>query len=226
MKKASQRNREGSKLPILNFEIETSLHREGFYNIAGLDEAGRGCLAGPVVAAAVIMPSGFQLSDGHLRKVNDSKLLKPEIRAILAREIHKNALAVGVGIVEAEVIDDIGIVNATKKAMIEAVVKLNPKPDYLLIDYLTIPELFIQQKGIVRGDRCCFSIAAASIIAKVTRDNLMISLADKYPQYHFDRHKGYATATHYKSLAEFGACELHRRSFEPVRQVLLQKFEK
>ncbi len=180
----------------------------GFYRIAGIDEAGRGPLAGPVVAAAVILPPGCLITG-----VNDSKKLSPKQRDILFEKIISSAIAISTGIVGEKEIDSINILNATKKAMAEAVRKLDPKPDYLLIDAVRLENVPVIQENIIKGDSLSISIAAASIIAKVTRDRIMDEYEEEFPQYGFSRHKGYGTPEHIKALAEYGLCPIHRISF-------------
>ena len=196
---------------------ENSLRKQGYKYIAGIDEAGRGALMGPVVAAAVIMPQRVR---GEWRsRVRDSKQVQAPERETLYENITAAALAWGVGIISNVVIDDIGIARAGRLAMAEAVKQLHPRPDYLIIDFFTVPEISIPHHGITHGDGLCFSIACASIIAKVTRDRLVIAQEEEYPQYRFSAHKGYGTAEHLASLEKYGPCPLHRRSYEPVRNI-------
>ena len=176
--------------------------------ICGIDEAGRGPLAGPVVAGAVILPK-----DEQILYVNDSKKLSEKKRELLYDEITERALAVGVGIVGPERIDEINILQATYEAMCQAVSGLGVVPDLLLNDAVTIPELAIPQVPIIKGDAKSVSIAAASILAKVTRDHLMEEYDRQFPQYGFAKHKGYGTAAHVAAIREFGPCPIHRRSF-------------
>ena len=185
--------------------------------MAGLDEAGRGASAGPVVAAAVVVPpnSGLVLP-ALLGQVDDSKRLSPAVRERLEPEIRKCALSVGVGSVPADEIDRIGIVPATRLAMLQALAALTVQPAHLLLDYLTLPDVRLPQWGIPHGDAICFSIAAASIIAKVTRDRWMVGQELVYPGYGFARHKGYGTAVHQAALGRLGPCLIHRRTFRPV----------
>lgn len=190
--------------------------------IAGVDEAGRGALAGPVVAAAVILPLDMPDIMQVLAQVDDSKQLTPEVRAELYELIMQNVLAYGVGACPAQVIDDIGILPATKRAMATAVSQLTPAAEYLLIDGLVrLQNLSTPQQSIVRGDATSLSIAAASILAKVTRDRHMVTLDASYPQYGFARHKGYGTRFHCDALDKFGPCLEHRHSFSPIRKPLL-----
>lgn len=192
-------------------QYERLLHSYGYRMVAGVDEAGRGPLAGPVVAAAVILPKSVRL-DG----LRDSKCLSPKKRAQLYSAIYCTASAIGVGIVDHEVIDEINILNATRHAMQQAVSSLRPFPDYLLIDALNLPALSFPQSGVIHGDRLSFSIAAASVIAKVTRDRIMEDYHEAYPDYRFDMHKGYGTSEHLEYLRIHGPCPIHRRSFRGV----------
>lgn len=176
--------------------------------VCGIDEAGRGPLAGPVVAGAVILPK-----DDNLLYLNDSKKLSEKMRNLLYDEIYEKAIAVGVGIVSQEVIDEINILNATYLAMREAIAKLTVTPDVLLNDAVTIPDVEILQVPIIKGDQKSVSIAAASIVAKVTRDRLMTELSKEYPEYGFEKHKGYGTKAHYDAIRKNGLCELHRKTF-------------
>ncbi len=203
--------------------LETSVWQEiNSPLIAGLDEAGRGALAGPVVAAAVILPLTRPDQLALLNKVNDSKQLTARTREKLYQLIVAQAVAWGVGIVAAEVIDRIGILPATREAMRTAVSQLAPAPDYLLIDgRIRLRNLPTPQQAIIRGDSLSLSIAAASIIAKVTRDQIMTELDKNYPQYGFARHKGYGTAHHLATLAQHGPSPVHRLSFAPLRNTLL-----
>lgn len=181
---------------------------EGHRYIAGIDEAGRGPLAGPVVAAAVIFPPNYTNP-----RINDSKKLTAHQREKLYEVIRDDALAVGMGVMEADVIDRVNILQATFLAMREAVYDLSLPPDFLLIDGLHQLVLEIPQKALVKGDTLSVSIAAASIIAKVSRDRIMEIYHRKYPQYNFARNKGYATAEHRRAIEEYGLCKIHRKSF-------------
>lgn len=176
--------------------------------LCGIDEAGRGPLAGPVVAAAVILPENVLFSG-----LNDSKKVSETVRERLYDEITEAALAWGVGVVSAERIDEINILEATREAMCQAVEAMGLRPDYILIDAVEIKGLAIPHRGIVKGDEICLSIAAASIIAKVTRDRIMTALGKEYPAYGFEIHKGYGTARHYEALSAEGMTAEHRRSF-------------
>ena len=188
---------------------ENALRRLGFARIAGVDEAGRGCLAGPVVAAAVV------LSSRRLVGLRDSKLLTAAARERLYDRIVDSCLAWGVGVRGPEEVDRINVHQASLAAMRDALVGLAPLPDFVLVDAFRVPALFIPQRGVVGGDRLCACIAAASIIAKVTRDRLMAHLHQVDPRYGFDRHKGYATREHLAALARHGYSPAHRRTFRP-----------
>jgi ribonuclease HII len=199
---------------------EMALYTEGYRHIAGLDEAGRGSWAGPVVAGAVILPIGQADLSQRLEGVRDSKQLTPRQRERLYGAIRSAALAVGVGIVPPDIIDELGIVPATRQAMDLALVQLDLLPDFLLIDFLNLTGLSVPQKGITGGDALSLSIAAASIVAKVTRDRWMIQLDAQYPGYGFARHKGYGTRQHRESLARLGPSPVHRLSFAPMKLML------
>ena len=176
--------------------------------VAGIDEAGRGPLAGPVVAAAVILPK-----DIFLPFLNDSKKVTEKRRDVLFDQIKQEAIAYGIGIASNALIDEINILQATYEAMREAISKLNKTPDILLVDAVNIPDINIKQVGIVKGDAKSVNIAAASILAKVTRDRLMLEYDKIYPEYGFASNKGYGTAKHIEALKAYGACDIHRRSF-------------
>lgn len=193
---------------------EMALRTQGYHLIAGLDEAGRGSWAGPVVAGAVILPLDSPSLAENLKGVRDSKKLTPRQRDRLYEVIRDTALTMEVGIVSAAMIDKKGIVPATRQAMREAIAQLSPAPDFLLIDFLALPSLAIPQKSIVKGDASSFSIAAASIVAKVSRDRLMVKLDGKYPGYGFARHKGYGTPQHRAALRRLGPSPIHRLSFK------------
>ncbi len=196
-------------------EFEQEARRCGYRHIAGVDEAGRGPLAGPVVAAAVILPFSCRLPG-----VNDSKQLTQSDRQALFAIIFEKAVAIGVGSADACEIDSINILEATRLAMRRAIAGLDPPPDYLLLDALTLPGVPVPSRPIIKGDALSVSIAAASIIAKVTRDRLMARYHRTYPQYNFLSHKGYCTEEHLQRLADHGPCAIHRRTFEPVRHTL------
>ena len=198
-----------------SFAEESLLAEQGYRYIAGLDEVGRGALAGPVVAAAVILP--HQIDAPWLSRVKDSKQLGLATRELLFHHIHEVAIAVGIGVISHEVVDTQGIVKATRLAMKLSVDQLSPPAEALLIDYMLLPEVKLPQKGVVDGDRLCFSIACASIMAKVTRDRLMVDLDRNYPGYKLAQHKGYGTSEHLACLGRLGPSPIHRRSFKPVR---------
>jgi ribonuclease HII len=209
--------------PGLKFTEEKLCEKRGYTVIAGIDEVGRGCLAGPVVAAAVVM--SLNKRPVWYKQVRDSKLLTPEQREFLSPRIHKSAVSIGIGAVDSMVIDRLGMTRAVHLAMRTAVSQLSPQPGYILIDYLTIPEFTLPQKGVSNGDTNCFSIACASIVAKVFRDHLMVELDEKYPGYGLARHKGYCTAEHVACLRELGPSPIHRRLFRPVRNLAQLAFE-
>jgi ribonuclease HII len=188
--------------------FENSAGRRGYRVIAGIDEAGRGPLAGPVVAAAVVMPQRYRHSE-----INDSKKLSVNKRERLYEVIQQDAISIGVGLSEVQVIDSLNILRATLLAMKEAVCALSAKPDYLLIDGLNGIDLDIPQESVVRGDSLSVSIAAASIIAKVSRDRLMDMYHRQFPGYNFLHNKGYGTREHREAIVKYGRCKLHRRSF-------------
>ncbi len=190
----------------------------GVLAVAGVDEAGRGALAGPVVAAAVVLPLADETVAARLQGVRDSKLLSAAARENLYQVIIDNATAVGVGFGSAEWIDQQGILSATRRAMTEAVGRLWPPPEAVLVDGpLPLVGLPLPQRPLVRGDSLSLSIAAASILAKVSRDRWMIALGERYPAYGFAQHKGYGTRQHLTALARLGPCPEHRRSFAPLR---------
>lgn len=206
---------EEKRLEKLNAEKERmygmfSYEREygSFSHICGIDEVGRGPFAGPVVAAAVILPK-----DCDILYLNDSKKVSAKKREALYDEIYEKAVAVGIGMVSEKVIDEINILNATYEAMRMAVLKLSVAPDLLLNDAVTIPGIDAQQVPIIKGDAKSASIAAASIVAKVTRDRMMEEYDHIYPQYQFAKNKGYGTKAHIEAIKEFGICDLHRKTF-------------
>ena len=203
------------------FDLETMLRRQGFPLVAGVDEAGRGPLAGPIVAAAVILPvlSHDECSPpSWIAQVDDSKKLTPNQRHRAFQQIQANCVAVGMGMASPGEIDSAGIAEANRWAMLRAVDSLPVKPSYLLIDFVNLPRCGIPFHSLVRGDSLCYSIAAASIVAKVTRDRLMEEADATYPGYEFSRHKGYGTAQHMGLLALRGPSPIHRRSFSPLRE--------
>jgi len=195
---------------------ENGLNAIGYRLIAGVDEAGRGALAGPVVAAAVILPPSPDFP--WLKSVRDSKEVPPAKREYLFDLIKQESVAVSVGIIAPQTIDVIGILNATRIAMCHAIEQLACPPDFLLIDFLRLPQLRISQKPIVHGDKLCLSIACASIIAKVTRDRVMVELDQIHPGYGLANHKGYGTRHHVYCLHQHGPSPIHRHSFAPVRE--------
>jgi ribonuclease HII len=200
-----------------SFIEEEQLVAKGYRLIAGVDEAGRGALAGPVVAAAVILPGSVDAA--QLDGVKDSKLISPAKRERLYYHIREIAVSVGVGMAPHSLVDSLGIIRATRIAMKQAIEQLSPYPESLLIDYMRLPELKLPQKGITHGDNLCFSIACASIIAKVARDRIMVELDRDYPGYGMAQHKGYGTRQHVACLLRLGACPIHRRSFRPVMEI-------
>lgn len=188
--------------------FERDARGRGFQRVAGIDEAGRGPLAGPVIAAAVILPPDYEDPE-----INDSKTLTPRKRERLCEVIQRDAVAIGIGVVEAPVIDAINILQAALAAMKEAVACLVPYPDYLLVDGLYGISLTIPQKTIVRGDGQSISIASASIVAKVSRDRIMEMYHGQFPQYNFRMNKGYGTREHREAIAKYGRCKIHRSTF-------------
>lgn len=201
-----------------SFAEESMLLARGYVRVAGVDEAGRGPLAGPVVAAAVVLAQGIETP--WFSEVRDSKELTASVRDVLYDCIRGAALGVGVGQAESGEIDAVGIAPATRLAMRRAIEQLRPAPDWLLIDYVSVPEVKLPQTAITRGDSLCTSIACASIVAKVIRDRLMKDIDRRYPGYGFVQHKGYGTPEHLLRLQQLGPCPVHRRSFQPVRGML------
>lgn len=193
--------------------FEAEVRARGFRVIAGLDEAGRGPLAGPVVAAAVVLPPR-----GGLKGIDDSKKLSAGQREEIFSLLQAKARALGIGMVEAREIDRLNILRASLKAMELAVENLSVSPDFLLIDGIHPLNLPLSQRTIPKGDQRCLSIAAASIVAKVTRDRLMIAYHDEYPEYNFARHKGYGTKEHLEAIRKHGCCPIHRQSFKSIYQ--------
>jgi len=204
------------RCPTLN--RERRLLRRGFFQVAGLDEAGRGAWAGPLSAGAVILPIRLPALRAILHNVRDSKQMTPRQRMLAAEKIRSVAVAWAVGSASAEEVDRIGPLRATRLAMIRAIAGLQTVPDHLLIDYLTLPESTLPQTAVTHGDALSLSIAAASVIAKTWRDEHMTALERLYPGYGFARHKGYGTGGHAEMLARLGACPEHRRSYAPVRR--------
>lgn len=200
--------------------IERRLRNSGYRLIAGVDEAGRGCIAGPVVAAAAIMPEKPRVAH-----VTDSKLLTPDQREEIAAEIRRRALAWAIGVVPADAIDATDILRATHTAMRKALRQLEPPPDFIVVDGRPVPDLPAPCEAIVGGDRLCYCIAAASILAKVHRDDMMIHMETLYPGYDLAKHKGYATAAHREAIAKLGPCTIHRMSFEPLKSLSQQRLD-
>ena len=191
---------------MVDYSIENEYREKGFDIICGVDEAGRGPLAGPVYAAAVILPS-----DCVIEGLNDSKKLTEKKREALFDEIKEKALAYGIASADEKEIDEINILNATFLAMKRAIDSLSVRPDLALIDGNQKPHTDIEEVMVIKGD--AMSIAAASVLAKVSRDRFMLEMAEKYPQYEFARHKGYGTKLHYEKIAQYGVCDIHRRTF-------------
>ncbi len=196
-------------------KIEEELWRRGFEYIAGVDEVGRGAIAGPVLAAAVILPKNF--SPSWIKDIKDSKLIKESKREYLSYCIKKNAVSFAIGIVDPRYIDEFGIVDATRRAMLTAIKNLSRRPDFVLIDFMILPGLDIPSRSIVKGERESITIASASIIAKTERDRILREMEDVYPGYNFARNKGYGTREHMNAIKKLGPCEIHRRSFRPVK---------
>jgi ribonuclease HII len=199
------------------YEIENRLYQLGAKTICGVDEAGRGPLAGPVVAAAVILKR-----DAHFKYVNDSKMLNEKTRLLALEEIKKHALAIGIGISSVEEIDQINIYRAAREAMHSAIKQLKIRPDYVLIDAMPM-ELDIPHESIIKGDQKSISIAAASIIAKTTRDAYMVEMDALFPLYGFKNHKGYGTQEHLDALSTYGVLPIHRKSYKPIKMLLEKK---
>ena len=197
--------------PSAPYRYEAQAWRTGVTLVAGVDEAGRGPLAGPVVAAAVIIAP-----DRRIKGLADSKVLTPEQREALFHVISERAVAVGVGIVDHETIDRVNILQATRLAMAEALAHLTLRPDLVITDFVALRDLACPQRNLVDGDARCATVAAASIVAKVTRDRLMVEADQRFPEYGFARHKGYATPEHLAALDRWGPCPLHRRTFAGV----------
>jgi ribonuclease HII len=199
--------------------IENKLYKEGVKTIAGVDEAGRGPLAGPVVAAAVILKK-----DATFKYVNDSKLLSEKQRNLALEEIKANAIAISIGIASVEEIDLINIYRASREAMLSAIKNLKIKPDYVLIDAMPM-ELDQPHESIIKGDQKSVSIAAASIVAKTTRDRYMMEMDALFPKYGFKNHKGYGTAEHLEAISQYGILPIHRKSYRPIKEMLMKKID-
>lgn len=210
---SSQMNEhEWDRLQILTL-FEEEAYCNGFQYVVGIDEAGRGPLAGPVTAAACYIPKGIYLSG-----IDDSKKLTAKMRDLLFEEIVSDPRIIyAIGIIEAEIVDQINIYQATIQAMLQAINNLQVQPDYLLVDGLQLPHPSVSCQKIIKGDAKSQSIAAASVLAKVTRDRLMLSYHEQWPQYGFEKHKGYGTAKHLEALEQFGPCPIHRYTFEPIK---------
>ena len=210
------------------FVIEREHYARDVRGLAGVDEAGRGPLAGPVVAAAVVLPEDWA-QDGvpeSLKRLNDSKQLRESVREELYEAIQTNAVIVSaIAVVDAPVIDEINILQATHRAMNEALAGLEPPAKHALVDGRPVPSLSLPQTAIVKGDAKSFSIAAASILAKVTRDRLMVQYDEQFPGYGFAGHKGYGTKAHLLAIEELGACPLHRMSFAPLKKTQPELFD-
>ena len=204
---------EGERVNAM-FRFERELWAGGVSRVAGVDEVGIGPMAGPVVAAAVVFEQGVAIPG-----VDDSKRLEPEVREDLDTDIRSRAVAVHVGVVETPEVDRLNVYHAGLLAMHRAVIGLSPRPEHVLVDARTIPDLPIPQDGLVGGDRRSFSIAAASIVAKVHRDRLMVKLDREYPGYGFARHKGYCSPEHQKAVQELGPCPVHRHSLDFIREL-------
>ncbi|MFI3209802.1 MAG: ribonuclease HII [Peptostreptococcaceae bacterium] len=207
VKKLDNINKENERLELIN-EYENKAYKNGYLCVGGIDEAGRGPLAGPVVASVVIFKPNTKIEG-----LNDSKKLSEDKRNELFEIIKNEAIDYGIGIVNAKEVDELNILNATYEAMKKAVDMLDIKPDYLLMDACIVKDIKIDQEAIIKGDSKSISIAGASVLAKVTRDNIMKEYDREFPQYDFKKHKGYGTKDHYDAINNFGLCEIHRRSF-------------
>ena len=205
-----------------DLSLESGIYQRGIQLVAGVDEAGRGPLAGPVVAAAVILPPDLTGDEPWLQCLDDSKKLTHNRRVRAVETVHEHALAVGVGMVSPEDIDQMGIGHAALAAMLKAVGQLSLEPGHLLLDFIHVRECPYTYDTIVQGDSRSYSIAAASNVAKVTRDRLMVEAEETYPGYDFSKHKGYPTKAHFERLNKLGPCPIHRRSFAPVAQSRMQ----
>ena len=205
-----------------SLELEQALHRRGRTLVAGVDEVGRGALAGPVMAGAVILPPDLDPSASWLEGIDDSKMLKPQQREDASRAIHEQALAVSIGAAGPEEVDQHGIVAATRLAMVRAVKRLSPQPQHLLVDYLSLEESGLPFTSVTRGDSISYSIACASIAAKVARDRLMVEANECWPGYEFHQNKGYGgSRLHREQLFRLGPAPIHRLTFAPVRRASL-----
>lgn len=200
-----------------HLQKEIALLKQGYRFIAGLDEAGRGAWAGPVVAAVVILPVGQTELVDTLNGLNDSKKLSPKKRDKFFGIVQQTALAIAAGMGSPELVDDINVLQATRHAMREALNQLTIAPDYLLLDHLKLPTVDLPQDSFPKADSISLTVSAASVIAKVTRDRLMIELSQQYPGYGFERHKGYGTRIHREALEKLGPCPVHRMSYRPIQ---------
>lgn len=196
----------------IGFDFEEQARSEGYRSIAGVDEVGRGCLAGPVVAAACILDPGLPVPAG----LNDSKRIPEKRRDGIALELREIAIAYSIAEIQADEIDRINILEATKRAMLQALSSLQPCADYVLIDAIRLRELRAPQRSIIKGDSISYSIAAASVLAKTHRDQLMKEYDKEYPQYGFAGHKGYGSAKHFAAIRQYGPCPIHRLTFKGV----------
>ncbi|WP_152656410.1 ribonuclease HII [Oceanobacillus sp. CFH 90083] len=221
--KSYHRKKERERLLIKQFEemqqYENKAYINGADKIAGVDEVGRGPLAGPVVAAAVILPKDFRLIG-----LNDSKKLKEDVREAYSSYIKAHAVSYHIAFIDNQVIDTVNIYEATKKAMYEALAGLNPSPDHVLVDAVHLPRLNCSQEAIIKGDASSISIAAASVLAKVARDQFMKELHKEYPGYDFDKNMGYGTKAHLEGLNQFGVTPYHRTSFAPIKEEVQKTF--
>ncbi|MEO8288079.1 MAG: ribonuclease HII [Chloroflexota bacterium] len=217
-----------SRRTVPNWDNELELCFDGHMLVAGVDEAGRGAWAGPLVAGAVIFPNPHTLQAAQsaadlseeLAALRDSKMLTEHVRERLLGAIYESALAVGVGIVSPALIDVIGIGPSNRLAMARAIRSMGVWPDYLVIDAFRLPTVPVQQRPIIKGDATCMSIAAASVVAKVTRDRIMHVLNEEYPAYSFAQHKGYGTPTHAAAILREGVTPVHRKSFAPIKEAM------
>ena len=214
LRRYERTQRERKRLDAM-YVYERAAVAAGHMLVAGVDEAGRGPLAGPVAVAAVILPQ-----EDHLPRINDSKKLSAAVREELFTQIVAIAISYHVALIDAETIDRMNILQATKMGMYEAIAALTPAPDEVLIDAVELPKLSMPSQSIIKGDAKSASIAAASILAKVTRDHLMEQYDTEYPHYGFAKHKGYGTQEHIDAICKYGVCPIHRKSFDPIRSML------
>ena len=214
LRRYERTQRERERLDAM-YVYERAAVAAGHMIVAGVDEAGRGPLAGPVAVAAVILPQ-----EAHLPRINDSKKLSAAVREELFTQIVAIAISYHVALIDAETIDRMNILQATRMGMYEAIAALTPAPDEVLVDAVELPKLSMPSQSIIKGDAKSVSIAAASILAKVTRDHLMEQYDTEYPHYGFAKHKGYGTQEHIDAIRKYGVCPIHRKSFEPIRSML------